>query len=213
MRKRYLFLLMLLFPLATMFSSGKAHAADPDKALYDAAIAAITNGAYYISTDVEGEKYYVTQGGGLTPYREDAYLFPVTQATGGALFDVGFLIDPGNGKNFSNPTLNGDYANLHIGEFRQDTQNGGVGRSDWERQVLYMNEEGKVAIRSCNTAYGESSWADAGRTFWTWEIEDPEVDPITVLPCYSYEPAFVWSFELPPPVESIFLVIKGIYND
>lgn len=196
-----------------MFSSGKAHAADPDKALYDAAIAAITNGAYYISTDVEGEKYYVTQGGGLTPYREDAYLFPVTQATGGALYDVGFLIDPGNDKKFSNPTLNGDYANLHIGEFRQDTQNGGVGRSDWERQVLYMNEEGKVAIRSCNTAYGESSWADAGRTFWTWEIEDPEVDPITVLPCYSYEPAFVWSFELPPPVESIFLVIKSIYND
>ena len=193
-----------------MFSSGKAHAADPDKALYDAAIAAITNGAYYISTDVEGEKYFVTQGGGLTPYREDAYLFPVTQVTGGALYDVGFLIDPGNNAHFSNTTLNGDYANLHIGEFRQDGSND---RNDWERQVLYMNEDGKIAIRSCNTGYGETSWADAGRAFWTWEIEDPEADPITVLPCYSYEPAFVWSFELPPPVEAIFLVVKGIYND
>jgi len=210
MRKRYLFLLMLLFPLATMFSSGKAHAADPDKALYDAAIAAITNGAYYITTDVNGEKYFITQEGGLTSEKEYAYLFPVSQVTGGALYDVGFLIDPGNNTHFSNTTLTDNKADLHYGSFRQD---GGNNRADWERQVLYMNEEGKVAIRSCNTAFGESSWADAGRAFWTWEIADPEDEFAMPTPAYTYDPAFIWSFELPAPVESIFIVVKALYND
>ena len=41
MRKRYFFLMMLLFPIATMFTVGNAYAEDPPKEEYDAAMEAI----------------------------------------------------------------------------------------------------------------------------------------------------------------------------
>ena len=44
MRKLY-YLLTLLLPLATMMLPGRAYAADPDKALYDAAMEAIKEGS------------------------------------------------------------------------------------------------------------------------------------------------------------------------
>ena len=48
MGNRYLFLLMLLFPLATMFGSGGAYAQTDEE--YNAAMAAIKDcGAYYIA--------------------------------------------------------------------------------------------------------------------------------------------------------------------
>jgi hypothetical protein len=218
MKKRYLFLMTLLFPLATMFSSGSAYAQDPDKALYDAAIAAIPSGAYYITTEIDGIKYYVTATGALEQRYEDTDtsegLFTINQVSGGALYDVGWHIEGANG-HFSNTTLVDSKAllNPETGVFRLDTSNN---RNDWESQVFYLNEEGKIAIRSCNTAFGESSWADAGRAFWTYEVDEAgeivwgDYGP---MPAYSYEPAYIWTLEQPTGYDQVALVINQLYTD
>ena len=200
-----------------MFMSGTAKAADPDKALYDAAIAAFPSGAYYITTEVDGVKYYVTALGALEERTEDLEadegLFTINQVSGGALYDVGWHIEGANG-HFSNSTLSDSKCVLNpgTGVFRLDTGNN---RNDWESQVFYMNEEGKIAIRSCNTAYGESSWADAGRAFWTYEVDEAgeivwaDYGP---MPAYSYEPAYIWTLEKPTGFDQVKLVLTGIYN-
>ena len=215
MKKCYLFLMMLFVQLITC---GSVYAADPPKAEYDAALAAITGPSYYIYTEVDGVKFYLTQDGELTDFEDSRHLYGVSQVSGGALYDIGWMLDPGNGAHYSNSTLENDKCVLHpqTGVFRQDNSNN---RNDWERQVLYMNEEGKFAIRSCNTAFGESSWADAGRAFWTYEVEDVDgvISPIYseyggLMPAYSYEPAYIWSFELPATKEQVYLVLNGIYT-
>ena len=217
MKKCYLFLMMLFVQL---IMSGGAFAADPPKEEYDAALAAITAPAYYIYTEVDGVKYYLTSAGDLTDVEENRYLYAVSQVSGGALYDIGWLLDPGNGAHYSNTTLVDSKANLHpgTGVYRQDPSNN---RNDWERQVLYMNEEGLIAIRSCNTAFGESSWADAGRAFWTYEVEEVDEGVFEVVyneydcpePCYSYEPAYIWQFEEPTVDAQIYNVLGAIYNN
>ena len=199
MKRTFLFL-TLLFPLATMFSSGGANAADPDKTLYDAAMAAITDGKYYLIAEADANKFYLTQDGAFTKEKENAYKYSVSKVSGGALYDVGILLDPGNGAHYTNTNLKNNYAELHpnTGKYCQSIGNN---RNDWERQVFFLNAEiGKFAIRSCNTAYAESSWADAGRTFWTYEIgEAGKVvygDSDTPIPCYSYEPTYIWTLEV-----------------
>ena len=60
--------------------------------------------------------------------------------------------------------MSNNYANLKPGSFANSTGD----RADWERQILYLNGDGKYAIRSCNCADGTSSWNDAARTHWTY---------------------------------------------
>jgi hypothetical protein len=192
---------MSFFPLVTIFMTGNAFAADPPQAEYEAALAEITDGSYYLATEVNGTKFYITQNGYLTDDKETAYLFDISKVNASAakdrLFDVAFNIDPGNGAHFSNTTLVNGKAFLYYGAYRQARGNN---RDDWERQIFYLNAEGKYAIRSCNTIYGENSWNDAGRAFWTWEIDNP--DAYYPVPCYSYEPAYIWSLELPDELPS-----------
>ena len=192
MRKEFLFLL-LLFPLATMFKSSNALAADPPTSEYNAAMNAITDGAYYLVTKVGETKWYVTQNGYLTNNKENAYLFAISKDTGGALYDDGILIEPGNGAHFSNTTLGDDDKAVLNPTETGYCQNANYNRNDWERQVFYLNETGKFAIRSCNTAYGETSWADAGRVFWTYKSAGSDA----ITPCYTYDPAYIWTLELP----------------
>ena len=192
MRKEFLFLL-LLFPLATMFSLGDVYAEDPPQSEYEAAMNAITDGAYYLVTEVEGTKWYVTQNGYLTNNKENAYLFAISKDTGGALYDVGILIEPNNGAHFSNTTLGDDDKAVLNPTETGYCQNANYSRNDWERQVFYL-KDGKYAIRTSNTAYGESSWEDAGRVFWTY-YKSAGSDAIT--PCYSYDPTYIWTLELP----------------
>ena len=204
---------MMLF--VQLIMGGMAFAADPPKAEYDAAIAAIPSGAYYITTEVDGVKYYVTASGDLEERYEgiDASegLFTINQDEGGALYNVGWHIEGANG-HFSNTTLSGDKAVLNYGSFRLD---GGQNRHDWESQVFFMNEEGKITIRSCNTGYGESSWADAGRAFWTYQVD--EVGEVIwgdygPLPGYSYEPAYIWTLEVPTGPEEVKMILNEIVN-
>lgn len=206
MRKLYLFLL-LLSPIATMILPSRAFAADPPKADYDRAMAAFKDGTYHITTEVNGIKYYIATDGRLTDNadREDL-LFSISKSTGGALYSEGLNIDPGTGYHFTNTNLSNSKAilNPENGTFALTNGNN---RNDWERQVPFMNEEGKIAIRSCNTAYGESSWADAGRAFWTYEIGE-----FDLTPCYSYDAAYVWSFELPSDFSQVKIILNSLFN-
>ena len=191
---------------------GSAFAADPPKSEYDAAMAAITDGLYYVTTEVNGTKFYLGLSGDLTSDDGSAGMFKISKVSGGALYNIGLLIDPGTDpkQRFSNTTLTDNKALLKpgTGKYRQDGSND---RNDWERQVPFMNEEGKIAIRSCNTAYGESSWADAGRAFWTYDIVNTD-GVISLDPCYSYEPAYVWSFEPPTEEMMISMNISNLYD-
>lgn len=209
---------MLLFPIAAISLSNRAHAADPDKALYDAALAAFPSGAYYIMTEVDGVKFYINSQGEIverTEYTEASEgLFTINQVDGGACQTIGWHIEGANG-HFSNTTLSDSKAVLHpgTGVFRLDTGNN---RNDWESQVFYLNEEGKIAIRSCNTAYAESSWGDAGRAFWTYEVDEVG-DPVynnfgNLDACYSYEPAFIWTLEEPSGKDKVYNLLNGIYS-
>ena len=163
---------------------------DPVEDPYEAALTAIGDGGnYYISTDVEGTKYYITADGKLTSSREDGCIFTLTQVEGGAFKDYGYLID--GGKRFSNAPLSDGRAALNVSNFSTSTNN----RAEWEAQVLFL-QDGKYAIRATNAAYGESSWADAGRVFFTWKVED------VVIPQYTYDQVYQWNLE----------VVAGIVN-
>lgn len=166
---------------------------------YEAALAAITDGGTYrIFTEIGGSNYYVTTAGKLTATKADGGLFVISKASGGEFKPTGFKIS-GNGY-FTNPPLSNDVANLNPGSFSTTTSQN---RDTWERQVLFLNADGKYAIRSCNTAHATSSWGDAGRTFWTWSV-----DP--VAPQYSYDPAYVWNFEeILAPVNVTYEVYDG----
>lgn len=173
---------------------------------YEAALDTIDSGHNYcISTDVNGTKYYVTTNGGLASSKEDAGIFICTKVTtGGAyVYDgtntaTGIRIDSGS-KRFTNPPISNNVAVLNRGTFATTTDS----RDSWETQVLFLNSEGKFAIRSCNTAYATNSWEDAGRTFWTWEVED------VPTPLYSYDPAYVWDFEELSTINVTYEVYDG----
>ena len=159
---------------------------DPASTLYQAALAAIEdNQDYRIQTNVNGTMYYVTTGGLLTSDLQQAGVFHITKTSGGELFGTGFRIDGGTNAYFSNPPFDGIAANLNPGAFSRNTN---FDRNTWERQVLYLDGNGKYAIRSCNTQYAESSYQDAGRTFWTYSTGNG------VTPCYTYTAAFIWEF-------------------
>ena len=158
----------------------------PDAA-YERALAAIEDGQNYrIFTEVDGQKYYVTEAGKLSSATADGGIFALKKVTGGAFKEYGWKIDSGS-KRFTNPPLTGDnVANLTPGAFATTTGD----RNDWEAQVLFLTN-GKYAIRSCNTAHATSSWGDAGRTFWTWTVNE------AVVPEYTYDQVYLWQFEGP----------------
>ena len=184
--------LLLLAVLSSMAWTG-VMAQDKNDAEYQSALAAITDGATYrIKTTVNGTAYYVTTGGKLTSVKDNAGYFTITKTEGG-YFGTGFRIDTGTNR-FTNPPLSNDKANLKPGNFNNSTGD----RTDWERQIFYLNEAGKYAIRSCNCADGTSSWNDAARTHWTYYI-----DGDVVTPCYSYEKAYNWEIEGPLTVVNV----------
>lgn len=199
MKRRYLLMVLLLFPLATIMLSNRAYAQTDEE--YNAALAAITDGGYYIVTEVNGIKYYVTTQGKLTCIEENSGIFDVSKLEGGDFKQYGIRISSGN-ERFTNPMLINNTANLDQDFYAHTTDD----RDDWERQVFFLNANGKFAIRSCNTAHGTSSWNDAGRTFWTYKIAEGEDWP---TPCYSYEPAYVWMLEKAPFINGINYMIDS----
>ena len=162
---------------------------------YEAALAAITDGAKYrISTEVSGTKYYVTSGGTLTNVKTKGDAFTVkkiTETSGDGPFvveegvsAVGIQLTSSAGTRFTNAPLSDSKAVLDVANFSTSTNN----RAPWESQVFFL-KDGKFAIRTCNTIYEESGWKDAGRVFWTYAVGD------AVTPHYSYDPAYIWELE------------------
>ena len=199
MRKLYLLLMTLFVQLITV---GSLFAADPPKEEYDAAMETIEDGTiYFITTEIEGETWYLKTDGNITTEFAEAGMFAVTKKTGGKLYDVGLRIDGGTGKYFSNTAQESNKAKLNPGSLQLTT----LDRDDYERQVPFMNSEGKIAIRTCNIAYGESGWADCGRVFWT-------VDESSFTTCYSYDPDYRWSFGVVTEKDKIRFVMDAIYN-
>ena len=177
---------------------------DPEtqmNAQYEAALASVTEGGVYrIATTYEGKTYYVTLSGGLTSVKDNAGAFTITTPNDGTWKAKGFRIDSGT-ERFTNPNLVNNKANLNQDFFAHSTND----RNGWERQVLFLNGEGKYAIRSCNTQPGTESWADAGRTFWTYSIAD------VATPCYSYDATYVW--ELDGPFTTVNVTYKLFESD
>ena len=157
---------------------------------YVAAKATITGGTYRIKTNVNGTDYYVTTGGKLTNVKNEAGYFDISQTSGGH-FGTGFRID-GGGTRFTNSPQSNNAAVLNVANFSTTTGD----RTDWERQILYLNSEGKYAIRSCNVSDATSGWNDCGRTHWTYKIED-------VTPQYTYDRVYQWEFEGPLTVINV----------
>ena len=183
--------LLLTAALSLMAWTG-VMAQNTSDADYQAALAAITDGGTYrIKTNVSGTDYYVTTSGTLTNVKNNAGYFTITKTDGG-YFGKGFRID--SGKRFTNPGLSNDKAVLKPGSFATTTGD----REDWERQILYLNGDGKYAVRSCNCQDGTSSWNDAARTHWTYYINNE-----VVTPCYSYDKAYQWDFEGPLTVVNV----------
>ena len=166
---------------------------------YEAALAAIGDGGtYFISTEVNGVPYYVTAAGKLTSERADGCIFALSKVEGGEFKAVGYYID-GGGKRFTNAPLSNNQAVLNVANYSTTTNN----RNTWEAQVLFLNEDGKYAIRATNAAYGESSWADAGRVFFTWAVEEAPI------PQYTYEQVYQWQFEAVTPVTVYYQLMES----
>ena len=171
---------------------------------YEAALAAIQdNGNYYITTDVEGTKYYLDQGGYLTDDKSAASIFNLKKKSGGSFKTYGFQVIK-DGSYFSNPE-SGSYANDSITDTHLHTST--RGDATWETQVFFLNDEGKYAIRACNCSYAASSWNHVGSSFWT-TIDD--------IATYEYDPQYIWELEEPADVDKILAVLNSIfekYND
>lgn len=199
MRKRYL-LLTLLLPLATMFSSGNAFA--QTDAEYNAALAALGEfGDFYITTDYSGVKYYLTPGGTLSSEQDEGAMFMFSKEARGEFKAYGYLID-GGGTYFSNPSSGSSIADTHL-----NTHSTSGYRSNWDAQVLFMNGEGKFAVRATNAAApaadATSGWNWCGSSFWTVKIAD-------AVPTagYSFDVNYIWVLEdedgnaLEPPADA-----------
>ena len=172
---------------------------DPVQQAYEKALAAVEDGGNYrIFTAVEGKKYYVTADGLLTNVADDGGIFTITKVTGGAYKEYGYKIDSGS-KRFTNPPLKDNVADLTTKVFATTTDN----RNDWEAQVLFLNEEGMYAIRSCNTADATSSWGDAGRTYWTYVVEEAPT------PQYTYELTYNWMLESVVPINVTYALVES----
>ncbi|MBR6031464.1 MAG: hypothetical protein IKP36_05820 [Bacteroidaceae bacterium] len=191
---------LLLTAVLSMMTWTGVMAQNTSDADYVAAKNAVTAGTYRIKTNVSGTDYYVTTGGGLTSNKDIAGYFDITQTSGGT-FGTGFRIDTGTDR-FTNPPLSNNVANLKPGSFAHSTGD----RTDWERQILYLNGDGKYAIRSCNCADGTSSWNDAARTHWTYYMVGD-----VVTPCYSYDRAYIWDFE--GPLTAVNVTYKLVESD
>ncbi len=201
MRKRYLFLLMLLTSLAAMFTSSRVHAQTDGE--YQAALAAIDDiGAYYITTEYVGTKYYLTAEGTLTDSQENATLFTF-QKVAGEFKAYGYYVD-GGANYFSNPM-----TTSNLNDTKLNTHSTSGSRSTWDAQVFFFNSEGKFAVRATNAAYGDSGWNLVGSSFWTVKTNGKN-EPYA---SYSYDVAFIWVLEdeagnaLEPPADVVSVYI------
>lgn len=155
---------------------------------YAAALESIESGAVYrIKADVDGTTYYLKADGTITPDEDAATGFTITTVSGGQFYDMGFFID-GGGTRFSNPPGTQEY-NLKCGRISTSSDM----RPIWEAQVLFLNEDGKYAVRATNVAEGATSgWSWVANSYWTVEWSYDYDDYVAQ---YDWDPAYIWEFE------------------
>ena len=195
MRRHYLLSLLLLL-LTTTLLSPRAYAQTDSE--YNAALAAIGDGGtYYITTDVEGAKYYLTPDGYLTDDPAYGGLFGFKKMDGGEFKTYGYVIDGGMGNYFSNPFSTANIDDTHLNTHTIDGF-----RKTWDVQVFFLNTEGKYAVRATNAAYASSSWGLVGSSFWAVK-EGPTAG-------YSYDVNFIWELELPTDVAQVYTEVNNV---
>jgi len=200
MRKVYLFVMALFAQLLTFNAFAQTDAE------YEAALAAIQDGGvYYISTEVEGEKFYLTGDGNLQGVGEDGdlsgcQLFTFIKNSAGGFKQYGFKVH--GSTYFSNPnsSSNIDDTSLHTN---------GDGRDTWEVQVFFLGENGKYAVRSTNatSTTDTSGWNWCGSAFWAVKAGDngPYVG-------YSFDVTYVWNLEVPAGKDMISLALNAAFD-
>jgi len=177
--KRQLSLLLLLIAAMTSWTSVFAQSDEE----YNAALNSIeNNAAYYIKVDWGNSTEYLTREGKLTEFKKQAGVFKFRKTSGGAAYGYGYRIDSG-GLRFTNPpgTTN---TYLSCGYINTTTDD----RYDWDTQVLFLNSNGKYAVRATNAKSGNESgsWSYVAGTFWTVDGGNAE---------YSRTPQYIWQLE------------------
>ena len=156
---------------------------------------------YRVFTMYGGQKYYITANGYLSTNVDEAPAF-VFHKVRGEEFGYGFMIRNGF-FNFTNPEEENDAALTkgHLNVTNVDA------RHTWEAQVLFLNSEGKYAIRTTNAQTGNSGWNKVGSAFWT--VNAGASGPLAE---YSYDMNYVWQLEEAPsnaPTPDEELLVNG----
>ena len=164
------------------FKNVKYTKVDATSVYYDNALAAIEDGGTYrVFTEVDDTKLYLNDAGYLVadPLKAATFTFAAVNAAG-TLYPTGWNL----GKQFTNPSLTGGSTGDVVQKGCINV--GGNNRDDWERQVFFLNDEGKYAVRATNA--NSANWG--ANTYW-------DVVTYEELPAggYSLEPAYVWQIE------------------
>ena len=147
-------------------------------------------GKYYVTTNYEGTKYYLTTAGRLTSDEVNAGLFTFSRVEGAA-YGYGFNLQ---NSYFTYPSQTSGNVIYNSGRIRTDSSNK---RADWEAQVFFKNAAGQYAVRATN-AIGTGNLEGSSKAFWT-------VNPGTNGPVaeYSSEMQYVWNVEAPSPTINV----------
>ena len=202
MRKCYLFLMMLFVQLIAVNVSAQTDAE------YEAALAAIDADGpkYYITTEVVGVEYYLTDTGELWEVDDEdpGYLFTFEKNSAGGFKQYGYKVH--GSTYFSNPNSSDNIndASLHTN---------GDGRDTWEVQVFFLGENGKYAVRSTNCTPATSSWNWVGTAFWAVHVTtDADGNPEFPTAGYEFEPQYRWTLKPAPLKDRVTEAFNAIYN-
>ena len=194
--------------LTSLSSTGaqtlNASASEDLYANYNAALSVIRDGqTYRVYTLYNGEYYYLTEDGYLTPFESKGQVFYFHKVRGEE-YEYGFMIQNGF-TCFTNPEEENDDAlnRSHLNTTSTDA------RHIWEAQVLFLND-GKFAIRCTNAKSGTQGWNRLGSAFWT-------VNPSSEGPLaeYSYDIDYVWQLveaPCPTPMPDLEMLVNGGCN-
>lgn len=159
---------------------------ETDDVAYERALAAIEDGRYYrVFTVVDGTNYYLTPDGYLTSSVVDAASFALNKVAGDE-YEYGFQFSESY---FTNPGMNGNTPILNAGHINTNPD----ARLNWEAQALFLNSNGKYAIRATNAVGGTSSWSLVAKTYWT--VNEGTDGPVAE---YSFAENYIWQIELDP---------------
>lgn len=157
---------------------------------YRALTTMATNVKQRIFTVVDGEYYYLTTEGYLTPDILQAGTFTFRRMTGGHYYFGYNLLQA----YFTNPPVSGN-PTLETGHIERNTEQH---RKDWEAQVFMLNSEGLYAVRATNAAGGTEGWGVNADTYWTVGTNGE-----TPVAQYAKEPHYVWQLEEATAVDAI----------